>query len=137
MDAHSLISQWSGKIPADSVYTLQEEIKSLSQEKIATLYSLSLKNKFIGLVLGLFLGGLGVDRFYKGDKRLGVYKLTLMCVYIVVLSIGGALGSQVIAGFGGILGLVVTIWAITDLFLVWRGIPKDNLTKIRQAILGY
>jgi TM2 domain-containing membrane protein YozV len=38
-------------------------------------YSSEKKDRTIALVLGLVLGGLGVDRFYVGDTGLGILKL--------------------------------------------------------------
>lgn len=70
---------------------------------------IKLKSCVVGLLLGLFLGGLGADRFYKGDIGLGVVKL-LFC------------------------WLTFGIWAIIDLFLVWKGIKRDNLEKILMAL---
>lgn len=133
----SLVGQWNGKIPADSVYSLQEELKSVSDDKQMMLASLPLKSQIVGLILGLCLGGFGADRFYKGDTRLGIYKVGLLVVYGILLGISAAIGGA----FGGILGIIgfialltLGIWAIADLFLVWKGIQKDNLAKIRQAM---
>ena len=63
------------------------------------------KSPLIGLVLGFFFGVLGVDRFYKGDIFLGIIK-----IFINPLTLG--------------------IWWLVDLFLVYRGIKKDNFQKI-------
>lgn len=60
-------------------------------------------------VLGLLLGSFGVDRFYKGDIGLGIAKLLL---------------SLIIIGF---------IWVIVDLFIVWKGIKKDNLKSYTRS----
>lgn len=95
----SLVGQWNGKIPADSVYSLQEELKSVSDDKQMMLASLPLKSQIVGLILGLFLGFFGADRFYKGDIGLGIVKLLLCWV-------------------------TLGIWGIVDLFLVWKGIQK-------------
>ena len=77
------------------------------------------------MILGLFLGAFGVDRFYKGDIGLGIAKLALFLVGCITVAIG----------IGGLLIFAVWIWAFVDLFLVWQGIKKDNLNKI-LLVLG-
>lgn len=54
-------------------------------------------------------GGLGVDRFYKGDIGLGIAKICTFC------------------GFG--------IWWLVDLFLVPKGIKVDNLNKLNMMLM--
>ncbi|ULO01925.1 TM2 domain-containing protein [Campylobacter sp. RM5004] len=70
---------------------------------------LDLKSPLTGLILGLFLGVLGVDRFYKGDIFLGIIK-----IFVNLITFG--------------------IWWLLDLFLVYHGIKKDNFQKILMVI---
>lgn len=135
---HNLMSQWRGKIPSDSVYQIQEELKSFNGGAEG-LYGLPLKSKVVGLLLGFFLGSFGADRFYKGDKKLGFYKLALFLVYCVavivgniVVEVGGV--EEIVVGIAGLLWSSLMIWCIADLFLVWKGILRDNLRVIQQAI---
>lgn len=60
------------------------------------------KNKTIAILLSLFLGGIGVDRFYLGYTGLGVLKL---------LTLGG-----------------LGVWALIDLIRIITGglKPKDG-----------
>ncbi|RBQ30095.1 TM2 domain-containing protein [Aliarcobacter vitoriensis] len=88
---------------------MQEKLYNLDDKKTSYITMLNLKSPIMRLILGLFLGGLGVDRFYKGDIGLSILKL---------LTLGG-----------------LAIWTIIDLFLVFKGIKKDNLQKVQQALL--
>lgn len=105
-----LMQTWGDKIPKDDMIFIQSKLKELDSDKLQLLYSVELKSPIIGLVLGLLVGMLGVDRFYKGDIGLGIAKLCLCW-------------------------LTFGIWNIIDLFLVWKGIKKDNLKKISQQLM--
>ena len=59
-----------------------------------------MKSKMVALLLSIFLGGLGIDRFYLGYIGLGILKLLT----------GG--------GFG--------IWWLVDLILIATGKMKTN-----------
>lgn len=107
----TLLSAWNDKIPSESYFMLQKQLESTNiDENLAfALSALPLKEPFVGLLLGLFFGVLGVDRFYKGDIGLGIVKL-LLC------------------------WLTFGVWWLVDLFLVYKGIKKDNLQKITQVL---
>lgn len=146
-----LVQQWSGKIPQDSQIMLTQRLEKLDDDKVAAVGIVALKNPVIGLVLGLFFGGLGVDRFYKGDIGLGLLKLFgLMFIWILAFMFGGAAivlgaaagdddGAAVGAAFSILLffgaWLITIVWCILDLFLVWKGIKKDNLNKINNQLM--
>ena len=61
------------------------------------------------LLISIFAGAYGIDRFYIGDTGMGVGKL-LTC---------GGLG----------------IWAIVDWFLIQGATKEKNLEKFNQAML--
>ena len=124
MDINATLMMISDKIPSNSLPLVQDKLKNSSEDKINSIAFLSLKNHILGLVLGLFLGLFGVDRFYKGDIGLGVAKLVLWLVGICTVWI-----------YIGVFILFISwIWCIVDYFLVWKGIKKDNLNKILNAL---
>ncbi|MGX2984108.1 TM2 domain-containing protein [Helicobacter sp. 23-1048] len=110
MDTNSIMMMLQDKLPKDiqSQQLLRDKLDKLNDtqrdELVQKLPLLNLKNPVVGLVLGLFLGGAGADRFYKGNIGLGVVKLFTL----------GGLG----------------IWTIIDLFIVHKGIRKDNFEKV-------
>jgi TM2 domain-containing membrane protein YozV len=69
------------------------------------------KDRTLALVLGLFVGYLGVDRFYLGQNALGIAKL---------LTFGGC-------GF----------WAIIDWFLIMSATDKYNMESLQRIQLAY
>ena len=113
-NAFMLISTWQGKIPNTQAFALQKKLEECDESDLNALSMVRLKEPFVGLLLGILLGFLGADRFYKEDIGLGVGKL-LLSVSIIGL-------------------FVVWIWVIVDLFLVYDGIKQDNYRKIAQAL---
>lgn len=94
----------------------------------------TLKSPGIGLVLGFLFGWLGVDRFYKGDAWLSVFKF-LLCIFPVFLLMNAAQNSNDdLAGFASLIMCAGIIWCIADLFLVYMGIKKDNFKKIMASL---
>ena len=67
------------------------------------------KNPMTVLLFSIFLGGLGVDRFYIGDTGLGVAKLLL-----------GAMT------FG--------IWPLADIFLCYKKAKENNFKLLMNAL---
>ncbi|MBZ7964971.1 MULTISPECIES: TM2 domain-containing protein [Campylobacter] len=124
MESNSILMAISDKIPSEGLPLLQDKLKNASEEKINSLATLPLKNHILGLVLGLFFGYFGVDRFYKGDKNLGIAKLA---VFIL-----GVIGSFFV--IGSLFLIVLWVWCIADYFLVWKGIKKDNFDKILKTL---
>lgn len=106
-----LTSMWSNKIPTDAVFILQGRLEKIPEDKIQSLSFIPLKEPIVGLILGLFFGVFGIDRFYKGDIGLGILKFLSIFVFIGIF------------------------WALADLYFVWQGIKKDNLNKINQQLM--
>ncbi|CAM3451283.1 NINE protein [Helicobacter labetoulli] len=105
------LSQWNDSIPEGSGLMLQSRLEKLDESKVSSLAMVSLKSPIIGLILGLFFGALGIDRFYKGDIGLGILKFLSIFIFIGIF------------------------WALADLYFVWQGIKKDNLNKINQQLM--
>ena len=61
--------------PADKIVYLKEKLLSLPDERYSLILTTDFKNPTAMLVISLFLGGIGVDRFMLGDTGMGVLKL--------------------------------------------------------------
>ncbi len=144
--AFMLAQQWVNKIPAETTLSLQQQLDKLPNDKLSSLGFLPLKDSVIGLVLGLFLGHFGADRFYKGDIGLGILKIILgilgIVFFVVFISAGAVMSSNLngdshflVAFFLGLLALLApSIWVIADWFFVWKGIKQDNFNKITKCL---
>lgn len=99
----------SGKnFPEDKLPFIREKLLSLNDEKWGTLSSLQFKDPTVALILSIFLGTLGIDRFFIGDTGLGVGKLLT----------GGGCG----------------VWAIVDWFLIMGATKEKNYTKLATSL---
>ena len=78
------------------------------------------------LVLGLFLGGLGVDRFYIGDNSIGALKLVVFIIGWVIAVITC-----------GIMFFVPYIWNIIDLFYIMDATKEKNYMQLMTNIQYY
>ncbi len=61
--------------PPEKIMYLKERLASADESKYALLSTIELKDPTVLLIISLFLGGLGIDRFMIGDTGLGVLKL--------------------------------------------------------------
>lgn len=105
----TLLIECMKKLPEIDYALLKEKLENLddySTPKITDVMQVvaTFKNPIIALCLSIFLGGIGVDRFYVGDIGLGILKL---------ITVGG---------FG--------IWTVIDWFLIMRTAKKKNLKKL-------
>lgn len=95
--------------PEDKMPLLRQQLENADERKFATIVSLQYKDPTTALIFSIFLGYLGIDRFYIGDIGLGVVKLITW----------------------GLCG----IWWIIDLFLIMGSIREKNYIKLIQYLL--
>ena len=61
--------------PAEKIMYLKEKLAAMDESKFAMVSTVQLKDPTTLLIISLFLGGLGVDRFMLGDTGMGILKL--------------------------------------------------------------
>ncbi|HPH01376.1 MAG TPA: TM2 domain-containing protein [Spirochaetota bacterium] len=93
--------------PPESIPTLQDKLRAMDDSKMTMLQMQNFKNPTTILIVSLFLGGWGVDRFMIGQTGAGVGKL-LTC---------GGLG----------------IWTIIDWFTISGLTRKANFMKFMMV----
>ena len=94
--------------PEGSVNELGARLSKLSQNQFNAIQGIQLKDPMIMLLLSLFLGGWGVDRFLLKEIGLGVVKL---------LTCGGC-----------------GIWTIIDWFLVMNKTREFNYKLVFDSL---
>lgn len=99
---------FQNNVPVDKALYLRDALAQADESCYNALTCIPLKSTTTTLILSIFLGGLGADRFYIGDTGLGVAKLL----------------------FGWI---TFGIWPFIDIFLTYKKAKEKNLQKILQA----
>lgn len=88
---------------------IREQLLRLDDDKWPMIQMLQFKDPTTALLISIFAGVYGIDRFYIGDTGMGVGKL-LTC---------GGLG----------------VWAIVDWFLIQGATKEKNMEKFNQAFM--
>ncbi|MGL4332864.1 MAG: NINE protein [Bacteroidales bacterium] len=94
--------------PEEKLPMLREQLLNMEESRWNHIQLLQFQNPTTILLVSIFVGYLGIDRFMIGDTGLGIGKL-LTC-----------------GGFG--------IWQIVDWFLIIDATREKNLLKITQAL---
>lgn len=71
-----ILMMLSSKIPAGSIPSVRTRLENtdISESEILALQS-QMKDPLLSILLSIFIGSLGIDRFYIGDVGLGIGKL--------------------------------------------------------------
>lgn len=104
-----IIMMVKNDIPDDRVYVLTEALEKADDKVYNHVLSIPMKSKTTTLLLSIFLGGLGADRFYIGDIGLGVAKLL----------------------FGW---FTFGIWPLVDIFMTYKKCKEINFQKIMSLL---
>lgn len=95
-------------LPEQKIPYVRETLLNMDETKWSTLSTIQFKNPTTALILSIFLGNYGIDRFYLGQTGMGVGKL---------LTCGG-----------------LFVWTIIDWFLISGATKEVNYNKL-QAYL--
>ena len=100
-----ILMMLSSKIPAGSIPSVRTRLENtdISESEILALHS-QMKDPLLSILLSIFIGTFGVDRFYIGDVGLGIGKL---------LTAGGC-----------------GIWWLIDIFLITDATKQKNLEQL-------
>ena len=106
----SFLSANTANFPSEQLPSLRQRLSQLDDSQAnQVIAAANVKSPTTALILSIFLGTLGVDRFYIGHIGLGVAKLLLAWL-----------------PFG--------IWTIVDWFLIINATKKANLVAINNAL---
>ncbi|WP_314677455.1 TM2 domain-containing protein [uncultured Streptococcus sp.] len=107
------VDQWlainAKYFPTEQVQYIRQRLEALPEQQLSMLYAISFQDPMMMLIISLFAGSLGIDRFMLGQVGLGIGKL---------LTCGGC-----------------GIWAIVDWFLIMDATRQSNAQKL-FAVIG-
>ena len=61
--------------PVEKIMYLKEKLRTMDEDKFSLISTIELKDPTTVLLISIFLGTLGIDRFMVGDIGLGILKL--------------------------------------------------------------
>ena len=61
--------------PSEKLYAVKERLDGMTDEQIQRLMYVQLKDPTTYLLISIFIGELGIDRFLLGDVGMGIFKL--------------------------------------------------------------
>ena len=61
--------------PAEKVMYLKDKLKNIDEDKFSLISTVEFKDPTTILLVSIFLGTLGIDRFMIGDTGMGILKL--------------------------------------------------------------
>ena len=106
----SFLSANTANFPSEQLPSLRQRLSQLDDSQAnQVIAAANVKSPTTALILSIFVGTLGVDRFYIGHIGLGVAKLLLAW-------------------------LTFGIWTIVDWFLIINATKKANLVAINNAL---
>ncbi|HEM3702060.1 TPA: TM2 domain-containing protein [Streptococcus suis] len=114
----------SSYLPSDKLLLLQRELEDLDEGALNALMMVELRQPLIALMLAIFFGEFGVDRFYIGNKELGFAKLIAFGISFVTLFIL----------IGLLLFMGLYIWKFIDCFLIMKACKEANYQRLMAQI---
>ena len=99
----------SSKLPSSHIPIIRDRLLDMDESKLIYLQTCDFKDPTVILIISVFLGSLGIDRFLIGDVALGIGKLVT---------------------FGG-----CGIWSIIDWFLIMDATKKKNLEQLQNVLM--
>ena len=107
MDAQKVdmfIMMHSKESPPSKLPYIRQQLMMVDESKCGLISTIQFKDPTISLILSIFLGSFGIDRFFIGDIGLGIGKL---------LTAGGC-----------------GVWAIVDWFLIMDATREKNFQQL-------
>lgn len=129
-------------IPKLRMDYFRDLLKDAPDDCLDSLMAIPMKKPVATLLFSIFLGGLGVDRFYLGDNKMGGWKLalSLFCaigIRIIDLMVSAmeVPGLSVVVSLLSLgLGIWRTVWGWFDIFVLYRRAKESNYIRLIECI---
>lgn len=129
-----LIMSLQGKIAAEQTFYIKEKMRKKKDSDLPMLIAQAgLKNNVTTLLLAIFLGGLGVHRFYLGYYRMGAaFLVSNIISYVLMFS-----ATFISYVFYVVMALVVVgiaIWQFVDIFISYKRVKTVNFNRLNYVL---
>lgn len=132
---NALMGRISRKILPARRAEVKQKMRAAEDSAYAEIVSMRLRSKGVTVVLAVFLGWLGADRFYAGSVVTGIFKLLLALICGTLEALRYTLLPLPLLGLAGlIVGGVLALWIIIDWFVSFRAGLRRNYVKIALCL---
>ncbi|MCR4725735.1 MAG: TM2 domain-containing protein [Clostridia bacterium] len=122
-------------IPKDKVLYFKEALNRADDECYEKLLQTSLKNPSTVLLLSIFLGWAGVDRFFISDIALGIIKLLFIPIIFLLVFLVALFLDPVWIQFCTLIGMFgYNVFLIIDIFLCYAKVKTKNYKKMMSVL---
>lgn len=106
---NALMLQFKDVVPREKIGVLKTSLRNADDDSYEAVNAVKIRNSKAVLLVSIFLGMFGIDRFIIGDVGFGIAKLL----------------------FGW---MTCGIWPIIDIFFSYKAAKQKNMTDILYAI---
>ncbi len=124
----TVMNKYRNQIPPESVSDAIKGLNLLPDSCVMDILYLPIRYKGLMVLLSLFLGSFGVDRFVLGDTKIAVLKLVLTIASIPLFFL--SIVSEFFLIVSWILAIVRGIINIVELFAVYRDTRLANYATL-------
>lgn len=126
------LEKYSKKIPPEKIPDLRRLMENATDSCYDDFMYIHLKSQLKTILFSIFLGGLGVDRFYVGDNGAGAGKL-IFGIVVAILSLFSGI-HMVVALFVFLLSLIRGIWCFVDIFRTYKVARQINYFRLSDFL---
>lgn len=127
LSAKRAFKKYEKQIPkVDGVENFKRRLAEAPESAYEKVLNAKIKNIWVTIVLSIFLGMFGVDRFYSKDLEMGIAKATGTVVALIVFLISSTVGLVALGG--------VALWCIVDIFLAYKETKRYNYDVLNEIL---
>lgn len=150
MDNTIVLMSLDKKVPTEKMPLLSEKIKDIPEEKVSEILAFSgLKDPLTSLLIGVFLGGLGVHNFFLKEYKRGIAFASLFALSFITMIVSLIVEISVItqenmlrSGNVGlilviistILCIIVVVAGLIDGIMSYKRTQEKNFNNILATI---
>ena len=122
----ALAKKYQKKLPVEGFENYKRRLREAPDSCFDEVNNAKIKSIALGVILSIFLGFLGIDRFYAQSKKIGFIKLGVAIVAAII---------AIFVPIGGLaIGVVLYIYCLFDLINVIKEVKICNYDIINEKL---